>query len=344
MDWQSCWTTSILPKTYHMLWGQPTCLGCILGARFTRVRAKEEKMNNHILNLRNKRNKILAAALVLALVSTACGANLRLPVNKIETGPTQSKDIQVPVPAESPEGIELSLEFVAGEMNLSPAEQAGTGGYLAEGTAVFNAVEFEPVLESNGSTYILRSGLLEGKGIPLPKDDFKNEWDLQLSDTPMSLTIQAGAYDANFELGGLSIENLLISDGGANFKGRFSEPNHVQMSTFIYNTGASTLDLSGLANANFDQMKFDSGPGDYRLSFDGQLQHDASVVIESGASTVTIVIPQQANAQVTFDGGLSSVNAPGWEVDGQVYTHSGSGPTLTITVTMGFGTLNLEIG
>ena len=101
--------------------------------------------------------------------------------------------------------------------------------------------------------------------------------------------------------------------------------------------------LKGLANANFEQMNFKSGAGDYTLSFDGNLQRNASVTIESGASTVNIIVPEGTNAHVNFDGGLTSVNAgSGWSQNGNVYTLSGSSPTITITVKMGVGTLNLK--
>lgn len=83
--------------------------------------------------------------------------------------------------------------------------------------------------------------------------------------------------------------------------------------------------------------------GDYTLSFDGNLQRDASVTIESGVSTVNIVVPQGVSAQVTFEGGLTSV-APegGWEKNGDTYKLSSSGPTINIAVKMGMGTLNLK--
>jgi hypothetical protein len=90
-------------------------------------------------------------------------------------------------------------------------------------------------------------------------------------------------------------------------------------------------------------MTFHSGAGDYTLSFDGDLQRDASVTIDSGVGTVNIIVPEGVNAHVTFDGSLTTVNTNGkWEQNGNVYTLSGSGPTLTITVKMGAGTLNLE--
>jgi hypothetical protein len=115
------------------------------------------------------------------------------------------------------------------------------------------------------------------------------------------------------------------------------------MSSFTFSTGASKVDLKGLANANFEQMTFSSGAGDYTLSFDGDLQRDASVMIDSGVGTVTLIIPENINARVTFDSGLSTVNKDsGWEQNGNTYTLSGSGSTITITVKMGTGTLNLE--
>jgi N-terminal domain of toast_rack, DUF2154 len=287
-------------------------------------------MNNH--------KRIFAATLILALVTLACGVNINLPVTKIETGPVRTSNIQVPLPEGEPTGVELNLEFVAGEMNLT----SGADGDLASGTATFNVDEFEPKVETNGSSYTLSQGDFDNEGIPVSQDDIKNEWDLQLADTPMSLNIQAGAYKGIFELGGLSLEKLAISEGGSDVTGAFSEPNHVEMSSFTYSTGASSTELKGLANANFDQMTFHSGAGEYTLSFDGDLRRDASVTIDSGVGTMSIIVPEGVPAQVTFEGGLSTVNADtGWDKNGNVYTHPGSGPGLTITVKMGAGTLNL---
>lgn len=287
----------------------------------------------------NNCNRILAAALVLVLVTMACGINIKSPVARIKTGPTQTVDIQVPMPEGPSSGVELNLEFVAGEMNLAP----GASGSLASGTVTFNAADFEPKVEAAGSSYTLSAGDMKIEGIPAFEDDLINKWDLQLANTPMSLNIQAGAYNGNFELGGLSLEKLAISEGGSDLTCTFSEPNHVEMSSFTFSTGGSSMELKGLANANFEQMTFSSGAGDYTLSFDGDLQRDASVTIDSGVGTVNIIVPKGVNAQVTFKGGLSTVNTDGgWDQNGEVYTLSGSGPTITINIKMGAGTLNLK--
>jgi hypothetical protein len=235
--------------------------------------------------------------------------------------------------------VELNLEFVAGELKLTP----GSDGQLASGRAIFNATDFEPKVEASGSSYLLRTGDMKIEGIPVFTDDLQNEWDLQIANTPLSLNIQAGAYSGLFELGGLSLEKLAISEGGSDLTAAFSEPNRVEMSTFTFSTGGSSVDLKGLANANFEQMTFSSGAGECTLSFDGDLQRDASVKIDSGVGTLTVIVPEGVNAQVNFDGGLTTVNIDGgWVQNGSIYSLSGSGPILSIKVSMGAGTLNLK--
>lgn len=283
--------------------------------------------------------RLAAAVLTLTLAASVYGCTINVPVTRIETGATQTAAIQVPLPENLTNGVELQIEFVAGQMNLTP----GASGYLAVGTATFNVDDLRPVIDTAGSSITLRSGDMKVEGIPIVDQDVKNEWDVQLADTPMSLVVQAGAYDASFELGGLSLEKLAISDGGSDFKGSFSTPNQVVMSSFTFSTGASNTKLTGLANANFEEMIFNSGAGDYTLSFDGKLQRDAVVRIDSGLATVNILVPEGVNAALTFEGGFSTVNANGgWSQNGSVYTLSGSGPMIEITVKMGMGTLNLE--
>ncbi len=100
--------------------------------------------------------------------------------------------------------------------------------------------------------------------------------------------------------------------------------------------------MKGLANANFTNMDLNSGAGDYTLSFDGELKRDASVNIESGASTVNIIVPKGTNAVLNFDGGLTAIQNDGWNQNENTYKLVGSGPTLSIVVEMGIGTLNLR--
>ena len=276
--------------------------------------------------------KIISAILVLALASMACGFSVDLPP-RAETGP----DVEETIAVADPESDEtrLSLNFGAGELKLS----SGAEG-LVEGTALYNVEQLKPEVVENGGNIEIKQGDLDGV---LPFDNMKNRWDLQLGDTPMDLEIGAGAYDGNLELGGLALNNLTVKDGAAHVNLSFSEPNLVEMSRLSYSTGASEVTLSGLANANFDTFDFDGGAGSYSLDFSGELQRDASVRINSGLSELIIMVPEGVNAEVTIEGGLTDINTRnGWSQSGNAYSHEGSGPTLTISVNMGAGSVTLQ--
>lgn len=173
-------------------------------------------------------------------------------------------------------------------------------------------------------------------------NELKNEWDLKLGDEPMELVIEAGAYDAKYEFGGLSLTDLSITDGAADVELSFSKPNPSRMNLLRYESGASNVKLDGLANANFSTMSFHAGAGDYTLDFSGELQRDAAVDVETGFSNLILVFPEGSAAVVTVESGASNINAgPGWEQSGNRYTLDGEGPRLTILIEMGAGNLTL---
>lgn len=275
--------------------------------------------------------KIISAFLVLALASLACGFNIDLP--KMPTpGPEVTDEISVPTP--DADDVSLHLTFGAGEMILAPG-----ASQLVEGTATYNYAAFKPEVNVDGGNAQIK--MSEVKSLPA-FNNLKNKWDFKLGETPMDLTIESGAYDGTFEFGGLSLNNLAIKDGAANVKLAFSDPNLVEMSTFKYETGASNIKMSGLANANFSMFDFSSGAGDYTLDFSGDLQRDASIKISSGLSNIIVIVPEGVNAIATVDSGASNVNAgSGWSKNGDVYKQKGEGPTLTFVIEIGAGNVTL---
>ena len=276
--------------------------------------------------------KIISAILVLALASIACGFSIDLPP-RAETGP----DVEETIAVADPESDEtrLSLNFGAGELKLS----SGADG-LVEGTALYNVEQLKPEVVENDGNVEIKQGDLDGAW---PFDNLKNRWDLRLGNTPMELEIDAGAYDGKMELGGLALKSLTVKDGAAHVNLSFSEPNLVEMSQLSYSTGASEVTLTGLANANFDTFEFDSGAGSYTLDFSGELQRDASVKVNSGLSELIIIVPEGVDAKVSIEGGLADINTRnGWSQSGNTYSHEGAGPTLTITINMGAGSVTLK--
>jgi hypothetical protein len=278
--------------------------------------------------------KMLPILTILALILTSCSLHISLPVTQ-KTGPTVTDQINVPLPG-STQPVDLTLKFGAGTLKLHPG-----AGALVSGTATYNVSDFKPTVTANGSIVSVEQGNWRLTGIP-DVSNIKNEWDLSLGPSPMNMTIDAGAYHAEYELGGLALTNLTISDGAADAKLNFASPNLVEMSLLSYSTGASNVSLTGLGNANFASLEFDSGAGNYTLDFSGQFQRDGSVHIGTGVSNLTLVIPSGLPAQITVDGGLSNVtHDSGWDKNGNVYTQAGTGPQLTIVVEIGAGNLTI---
>jgi hypothetical protein len=114
------------------------------------------------------------------------------------------------------------------------------------------------------------------------------------------------------------------------------------MSLLSYSTGASNVSLTGLGNANFASLEFNSGAGNYALDFSGQFQRNGSVHIGTGVSNLTLVIPSGIPVQITVDGGLSNVtHDSSWTKNNNVYSQAGTGSQLTIVVEIGAGNLTI---
>ena len=282
---------------------------------------------------------ILFFLTMLALLTIACSIfTINLPTDEITTGPTQTEEIRVPEP--DAEVAELTFNFGAGKLELQPGAQDA----LVSGTVTYNVQDLKPKVKTDGEKITIETGDLEIQGIPkFSSRDVVNDWDFMLSDMPTRLTINAGAYEGDLELGGLSLQSLEVNDGAADAAIKFSEPNQVEMESLRYTTGASNLKLIGLANAHFASMIFRGGAGNYSLDFSGQLTQDAAVTIEAGMGQVTLIVPEGVSARVIFKGSLVEVKTSGdWQKSGDTYLLEGSGPTLTINVDMAAGQLELK--
>jgi hypothetical protein len=280
--------------------------------------------------------KTFPILLILTLALSACSFNIVMPAPQ-KTGPTVTDQINVPLPTGSSQPVDMSLKFGAGTLNIKPGSTV-----LVSGSATYNVSDFKPTVTTDGASVSITQGNWKLNGIP-DVTNLKNEWDLALGAAPVNLTIDAGAYQAEYELGGLELTNLTISDGAADVKLNFASPNLAQMMLLSYSTGASSVTMTGLGNANFDRLEFKSGAGDFTLDFSGTFQRAGTVDITTGISDLTLVIPEGVPAQVTVKGGLSNVTHDStWSASGNVYSQAGSGPVLTISVEIGAGNLTIS--
>ena len=275
--------------------------------------------------------KFLPFLLVIVLATMACGFTVNIP-SAPTPGPEVTDEIAVAIP--ETDETRLKISFGAGELTLSP----GSDDMLVEGTATYDVPNFKPETRVEGNTVEIKQGEFKSLNV----GDFRNEWDLELGKTPMELEINAGAYQGRYDFGGLSLTNLTIKDGASDVDVSFSAPNQTEMSVFRYETGASNVELTGLANANFSTLIFNGGAGDYTLDFSGELKQDATARIETGFGNLMLVIPEDVDARVTVEGGAINVDhSSGWGQSNRTYTQDGSGPTLTLIVKMGAGNVTI---
>ncbi len=280
-----------------------------------------------------KRLTILIAA--LAAASLACTFSVNLPnIRRIETGPTETLEIREALPEGQAAG-EVTLELPAGSLRLA----GGAAEAFVEGTIDYNVAAWQPSLSNaDGQIRISQDEDVDG----LPDDDVVNLWDLRFGQAPMKLTVNAGAYDGQFDFTGLALRAVDIAAGAGNVDVKFDKPNPAEMERFVFRAGASQVTLAGLGHANFETLEFKGGAGDYTLDFSGELRRDAQVDISLGVGNLQIEVPEGLRVVIDASTGVGAVDTRGkWTVDGTTYRRAGEGPRLTISVSMGVGSLTL---
>lgn len=280
-----------------------------------------------------KRLTILLLTLITIAMLVGCTFTVHVPSSTVID--TQTLEISEAKPTSSVP-VKLTIDMGAGELAIK-----GGSDQWVSGQVEYNIQEWKPTITRSDESLKITQGKQQVWN--LPTNTVINNWTLELGDVPMALTLNAGAYKGSLDLTGLPITDLEINDGASEGRVTFNEPNPAEMDRLVYRTGASSVTLTGLANANFADMTFDGGAGSYTLDFSGVLRREARVKITVGVSNVDLIIPSNMNVVVEVDGGVNSINPSGnWLVNGTTYSIDNAGPLLTIVIDMGVGNLNLK--
>jgi hypothetical protein len=273
---------------------------------------------------------ILLAGMAFTLM--ACTVSVNVP--KVQTGIINKMVINESSSADA-NPVELTIEMGAGSLEIKPGATSAV-----EGTIAYNVEDWKPRVSNTGSRISISQ--TNTKNVGIPDGQIENAWNLKIGSMPIDLSISTGANEGSFDLGGLSIKRLSISDGASKTTVTFNDPNLVELEKLEYHTGASEVNLLGLGNANVREIEFNGGAGSYELDFSGDLSNDINVRIGTGMSDLSIIIPSGAHAIININGGLSNINAAGtWTINGGTYESGSTGPTIRITIDMAVGNLNL---
>ena len=163
---------------------------------------------------------------------------------------------------------------------------------------------------------------------------------------PLDIDFSCGLGEAVLDLGDLMVSDASIENGlGATFLD-FSKPNRTRMRRLSVDNGLGELSATNLGNANTSSYSFDSGLGDARLDFGGELREDIQVNANIGLGSMTFKIPRRYNVELDAeDNFLSTIITPGMEqiMRGMYRSRdfdSGQ-PTIFIKANVGLGTIRL---
>ena len=240
----------------------------------------------------------------------------------------------------------LDCELGAGEFSIKPDN-------IIEGAIIdieYNSRNIsyliDPVIKGDRCFLNLESENRRKSNI----DTEDNIWDITLSTRyETSLEMDIGACDAEFDLGGIPLKEMILDIGAASGEIRFSKPNPIRMETIDIDAGATSLEMTSVGNANFDNFIFSGGAGSFELDFRGEYKGHSEIEIEVGLGSVQIILPRGVACRVESegDGWLSSVDLHNHdleEIDDDIYESEDfdrAKDKITLNIEVGLGSIDI---
>lgn len=193
------------------------------------------------------------------------------------------------------DSLKVYIKFGAGKLDLiSGEEDVFKGNFQYDKSILKPNIQYE-ILEETGILTLSQS-IKKDLDLPFP---YKNRWNLKLPPgIPMQLYINTATYSGDIDLTNLQIENFYLNSGASQTDILFNQPNLIDLKNINIKTGASTINISGLANANFDKMNFTGGAGNYTFDFSGKLTKKSKVSIDAGAAKIILKIPSTIGTKI----------------------------------------------
>jgi len=201
------------------------------------------------------------------------------------------------IPLGEVDSLKVSIKFGAGKLDLiSGEEDVFKGNFQYDKSILKPNIQYEILGETGILT--LSQSIKKDLDLPFP---YKNRWNLKLpSGIPLQLYINTATYSGDIDLTNLQIENFYLTTGASQTNIIFDQPNFTDLKNINIKTGASTIKMLGLANANFDKMNFTGGAGSYTFDFSGDLTKKSKVNINVGAAKIVLKIPSNMGTKIIF--------------------------------------------
>jgi hypothetical protein len=212
----------------------------------------------------------------------------------------------------------VHIEYGAGRLDVRPT----TDRVLFAMQLKYDDANGQPLHRYDPEDRSLRVGI-SGQSIHVGKrmgEQTSGEMHLGLSRAvPLELDIDVGAAKAEFELGGLMLQEARIHTGAADARVSFTTPNLSRLRTLDVDVGAASFEAKGLANANTSNIRIKAGVGDVDLSLDGMWTQDLAVEATMALGKLTIRVPRDVGIRVDVKRFLASFDHPGLEKRGDAF-------------------------
>ena len=201
------------------------------------------------------------------------------------------------IPLGEVDSLKVSIKFGAGKLNLiSGEEDVFKGNFQYDKSILKPNIQYEVLGETGILT--LSQSIKKDLDLPFP---YKNRWNLKLpSGIPLQLYINTATYSGDIDLTNLQVEKFYLTTGASQTNIIFDQSNLIDLKNINVKTGASTIKMLGLANANFDEMNFTGGAGSYTFDFSGELTKKSKVNISVGAAKIILKIPSNMGTKIIF--------------------------------------------
>lgn len=210
--------------------------------------------------------------------------------------------------------LSVVVRHHAGKFSIKPTRDSVR--YRA--TLRYDARALEPIYSYDADSGALRLGTRERPGASGGRR--VADLDISLGAIGMlAIDVQASTAETQLDLTGLPITTLAVSSGASDTRVRFDQPNPVRMRSLTLSTGAASILVDRLGNANADEIIVRAGVGEIELDMAGTWQHDTELRAEVTVGSLTIRVPSEVGVRVETSRVLASFSHEGLSGEGNAY-------------------------
>lgn len=239
------------------------------------------------------------------------------------------------------EHLDAEVTYGAGTLELAPAD----GELLYRFEARYDATATRPYADFDAGAGTLSVGI---RGRDDGSGSFGDEAHAAVAlapEVPTSLAVRFGAGHADLELGGLALDEVQVTTGASETELRWSQPNRIEARRVRLESGAASLEATGLGNANAAEFEIRGGVGETTLGFGGDWKRSASATVKMGLGSLTLRLPRSIGVRVTKRGAMTSFDGAGLvKRDGGYYSRNweSAAEKLTLDIDAALGSIDVE--